>query len=622
MLQFFRDSMQGTAAKVIVGIIVVPFALFGIESLVFSSGADEAAKVNGEGIAVQELARAMSVQRNRMLSQMGENADPTAISDDMIRGPVLESLVQQEIMRQTAKDFGLAVGDDILDRDIVSTEAFQIDGVFSPELYRSVLTSNGLTPLAYKQLLSGDLVLRQLVDGVSNSSFISPEELALAARFVGETRSISYVTLPLAPVLAATTVGEEQIQAYYQDNASRFMTEESVELEYVMLNRADFNAEVSEEDIAAEYQREIDNMQAMESRGAAHIMLELTDRSEAEAIAQLEQIKAELEAGADFAALAAKYSEDTFSAEQGGDIGDTTGDVFPEAFEQALASLQLNEVSGPVVTDGAVHLIKLIRLAQQEKPTLAERRDDILAQLKAVKAEPLYIQALEQLADMSFNSVGLQDTAKELSLELQTSGVVPRSGGQGLFAEAKVLKAAFSPELIEQGLNSEVLEINADQSVVLRVAKHLPPEQRPLEQVAQDIAQTLRNQLARETLQASANDMLAALGNGANLSELAANAGVEVVSLENINRRDNRAPRVVPAAFGLNVVDTVAYDSVSLGYQGLAVMAVSNVVPGSLEALSDVERQGLQSMLQQAAAGAELNAFQASLRANADVVIQ
>jgi peptidyl-prolyl cis-trans isomerase D len=622
VLQFFRDSMQGTAAKVIVGIIVVPFALFGIESLVFSSGADEAAKVNGEGIAVQELARAMSVQRNRMLSQMGENADPTAISDDMIRGPVLESLVQQEIMRQTAKDFGLAVGDDILDRDIVSTEAFQIDGVFSPEMYRSVLTSNGLTPLAYKQLLSGDLVLRQLVDGVSNSSFISPEELALAARFVGETRSISYVTLPLAPVLAATTVGEEQIQAYYQDNASRFMTEESVELEYVMLNRADFNVEVSEEDIAAEYQREIDNMQAMESRGAAHIMLELTDRSEAEAIAQLEKIKAELEAGADFSALAAKYSEDTFSAEQGGDIGDTTGDVFPEAFEQALASLQLNEVSGPVVTDGAVHLIKLIRLAQQEKPTLAERRDDILAQLKAVKAEPLYIQALEQLADMSFNSVGLQDTAKELSLELQTSGVVPRSGGQGLFAEAKVLKAAFSPELIEQGLNSEVLEINADQSVVLRVAKHLPPEQRPLEQVAQDIAQTLRNQLARETLQASANDMLAALGNGANLSELAANAGVEVVSLENINRRDNRAPRVVPAAFGLNVVDTVAYDSVSLGYQGLAVMAVSNVVPGSLEALSDVERQGLQSMLQQAAAGAELNAFQASLRANADVVIQ
>lgn len=621
MLQFFRDSMQGTAAKVIVGIIVVPFALFGIESLVFSSGADNAAKVNGEGIAVQELARAMSAQRNRMLSQMGENADPTTISDDMIRGPVLEQLVQQEILRQTAAEFGLAVGDDILDRDIVNTETFQIDGVFSPDMYRSVLTSNGLTPLGYKQLLRGDLELRQLVDGISNSSFISPEELALAARFVGETRTVRYVTLPLAPVLESTVVSEEQIQNYYTDNAARFMTEESVELEYVLLNRADFNVDISEEDIAAEYQREIDNMQASISRGAAHIMLELGDRSEAEAIEILNGVKSELDAGGDFAALAAQYSEDSFSAEQGGDIGDTTGDVFPEAFEDALAALQQNEVSTPVVTEGAVHLIKLIRLEEQEKPSLAERRDDIIAQLTVVKAEPLYIAALDQLADMSFNSVGLQDTAEELSLPLQTSGVVPRSGGSGIFADAKVLKAAFSAELVEQGLNSEVIELSADQSVVLRVAKHLPPEQRPLEQVAQEISQQLRNQSARDALQASANGMIESLRAGGDMAALASDAGLQVTALENINRRDNRAPRIVPAAFGLSV-DGVAYDSVSMGYQGLAVIAVSDVVAGSLEALSDAERQGLRGMLQQAAAGAEMNAFQASLRANADVVIQ
>ena len=621
MLQFFRDSMQGTAAKVIVGIIVVPFALFGIESLVFSSGADNAAKVNGEGIAVQELARAMSAQRNRMLSQMGENADPTTISDDMIRGPVLEQLVQQEILRQTAAEFGLAVGDDILDRDIVNTETFQIDGVFSPEMYRSVLTSNGLTPLGYKQLLRGDLELRQLVDGISNSSFISPEELSLAARFVGETRTVRYVILPLAPVLDATVVSEEQIQSYYADNAARFMTEESVELEYVLLNRADFNVDISEEDIAAEYQRELDNMQASISRGAAHIMLELGDRSEAEAIEILNGVKAEIDAGGDFVALAAQYSEDSFSAEQGGDIGDTTGDVFPEAFEAALASLQLNEVSAPVVTEGAVHLIKLIRLEEQEKPSLAERRDDIVAQLTTVKAEPLYIAALDQLADMSFNSVGLQDTAEELALPLLTSGVVPRSGGSGIFADAKVLKAAFSAELVEQGLNSEVIELSADQSVVLRVAKHLPPEQRPLEQVAQEISQQLRNQSARDALQASANDMIEALRADGDMAALASEAGLDVTALENINRRDNRAPRIVPAAFGLSV-DGIAYDSVSMGYQGLAVIAVSDVVPGSIEALSEAERQGLRGMLQQAAAGAEMNAFQASLRANADVVIQ
>jgi len=613
--------MQGTAAKVIVGIIVIPFALFGIESLVFSSGADEAAKVNGEGIAVQELARAMSMQRNRMLGQMGENADPTTISDDMIRGPVLESLIQQEIMRQTAAEFGLSVGDDILDRDIVNTESFQIDGVFSPDLYRSMLTSNGLTPLGYKQLLRADLELRQLVDGISSSSFVSPTELALAARFVGETRDIQYATLPLAPVMEATEVSEEDIKVYFEENSDRFMTQESAVIEYVVLNRSDFEVDISEEDIAAEYQREIDNMQASTLRGAAHIMLELGGRSEAEAIEQLSQLKAELDAGADFAELAAKFSEDTFSAEQGGDIGDTSGDVFPEAFEEALANLQLDQVSDPVVTEGAVHLIKLIRLEEQAKPTLEERRSEIVAQLTAIKAEPLYIAALDELADLSFNSVGLQDTADELSLELQRSEIIPRTGGAGIFADAKVLKAAFSEELIEQGLNSEVIELSADRSVVIRVAQHLPPEPMALETVAQEISQTLRNQKAREALQASADELIAALREGKSFTELAAEVGVEVISMNDVDRRDNRAPRVISEAFGLQV-DGVAYGSVSMGYQGLSVIAVSDVVPGSLEGLSQADRQGLQGLLQQSASSAELNAFQASLRGNADVVIK
>lgn len=621
MLQFFRDSMQGTAAKVIVGIIVVPFALFGIESLVFSSGADDAAKVNGEGIAIQELARAMSVQRNRMLSQMGENADPTSISDDMIRAPVLESLISQEIMRQTAANVGMSVGDDILDRNIVETEAFQLDGVFSPDLYRSVLTSNGLTPLGYKNLLRADLELRQLVDGISQSSFISPEELALAARFVGETRTVRYVILPLAPVLAGTEVTEEEIQAYYADNGSRFMTEEQVQLEYVLLNRSDFDVAISEEDIAAEYQRELDNMAASVTRGAAHIMLDLSDRSESAAIEQLQKIKQELADGSDFAALAAKYSEDDFSASQGGDLGDTTGDIFPEAFEQALATLQLNEVSDPVVTEGAVHLIKLVRLEEQSKPTLAERRADIVAQLTAVRAEPLYIAALEQLADMSFNSVGLADTAEELSLPLQTSEAISRRGGEGIFANEKLLNVAFSEELIEQGLNSEVIELSPEQSVVVRVTKHIPSAQRPLEEVATEISQTLRTMNAQASLQASADELLDALRSGESLAVLAEGKSLKVETLEGINRRDNSAPRIVPAAFALKVSGE-GFGSVPMGYQGTAVMVVSDVVPGTLASLSEQEQQALRDLLQQATAGAELNAYQASLRANASVVIQ
>lgn len=618
MLQFIRDKKQGLLAKIVVAIIAIPFALFGVESFISASGANDAASVNGDPVSISELTRAMQVRKNNILAQMGENADPAALTDDLIRGPVLEMLIQQTLMRQTSADLGIAVSDATLDANIVNTETFQVEGKFSAERYRAVLSSNGLSPVGFKQLLQDDLQMRQLMDGITRSSFISAQELNLAARYVGETRSIDYVTLPLVDALEKATVSEDAIKAYYDENTNEFMTQESVELEYILVSRADFSPEVSDDDIRAEYQRQIDNMQAGLSRGAAHIMLELGSRDEDQAIAELESIKAELLAGADFAELAKKYSEDTFSAQEGGDIGDTTGDVFPAEFETALASLELNEVSDPVVSEGTVHLIKLVRLEELPKPSFEEKYDTIKRDLAVVEAEPLYIEALDKLADMSFNSVGLKDAADELGLTLSRSDKVTRKGAGGIFENEKLLTAAFSDELINQGHNSQVIEISADQSVVVRVAQHFEPEQLPFADVSSAIAARLKNQVANQTLQANANSLIERMKAGEPFTGISSAMGLELNSLANIDRRGGDQPRIVQAAFAMPV-NGVGYQMVSLGMQGLAVIRVSDVTPGDMSTLDEQELAALRNMLAEAAASADLAAYQASLRDNADV---
>lgn len=618
MLQFFRENMQGTMAKIIIAIIIVPFALFGVESFISNSGANDAASVNGEPVTISELTRAMQVRKNNILAQMGENADPAALTDDIIRGPVLNMLIEQELLRQAAAEMGVAVGENALDMNIVNTESFQVEGKFSAERYRSLLASNGLSPVGYKNMLREDLEMRQLIDGITNTSFVSSEELAVAARYVGETRTIEYVTLPMAEAIENVSVSDEEVATFYNENADKFQTQESVVLDYILVNRDDFSPDISDEDVRAEYQRQIDKMESGVSRGAAHIMLEIGDRSEADAIASLNEIKAKIDAGADFAEMAAQYSEDSFSAQQGGDIGDTTGDIFPEEFENTLAMLDIDQVSQPVVVDGTAHLIKLVRLQELEKPTFEEKYDEIKSQLAIVEAEPRYIATLDQLADMSFNSVGLQDTAEELKLSLSRSDKITQAGAGGIFENKKLLTAAFSDELVNQGHNSEVIEISATQSVVIRVAEHFPPMPRALEEVAASIKSRIANQKATQNLETRAQSMITSLKEGQSFATLANEFGLNVELLDNVDRRGATQPRIVNAAFSL-AVDDVGFETVSMGMQGLAVLRVSNVIAGDIATMTEQDVNGLRGLLQQSSANADFSSYQASLRSNANV---
>ena len=178
-------------------------------------------------------------------------------------------------------------------------------------------------------------------------------------------------------------------------------------------------------------------------------------------------------AGEDFAALAREYSDDVGSASSGGDLGFSAGDAFPAEFEQALAGLEPGDVSEPLQTSSGWHLVKLVEVRVQKAPDYDEMRAAIERDLQRAAAEPQFVERSEKLADLTFNSDGLSEAAKELGLKLETSELFGRRGGEGLFADTRVIRTAFSKDVLDNAQNSELIELDSEHAVVLHLKQHL-----------------------------------------------------------------------------------------------------------------------------------------------------
>lgn len=240
MLQNIRKNFQGTIAKVIVAIIVVPFALFGIESLLGGGGVQYVAEVNGEGISTSELQQQINQQKRRLLMNLGDNVDPSMLDDQMLAGPALEYMIQQKLLMQAAREYGLAISDQRLGEFIADMAPFQVEGVFDPQLYRRVVSDQGYSPAGFQTALRDDLLMMQLRAGLASSEFATASEVDQMEAIREEQRDVRYLLLPLDRFRGEVALDEEQVQDWYDSNQDQFMTEESVELDYIQLRTTDF----------------------------------------------------------------------------------------------------------------------------------------------------------------------------------------------------------------------------------------------------------------------------------------------------------------------------------------------------------------------------------------------
>lgn len=620
MLQKIRDKSQGLISYVIVGAIAVTFSVFGIDAFFGGGGAPEVATVNGEAISEAELQQGIELERRRLLAQMQDNVDTSRLEESRLRGAVLESLIARRLMLQTAQHTGLRVGDSLLNQIIVEDENFQEDGVFSQTRFRNLLASNGMTPAQFKQLLQQDILASQLMSGIESSEFVTTNELENAARLTQQSLDARWLVVPVAAVDDSIPVAEQRVADYYEQHRAQFRTTETVYVDYLRLRLSDLYQPVDEERLHEEYEHRVAALGGSDERHAAHIMVASQDDAAREKLAALRE---RILAGEDFAQAAREHSEDPGSAAQGGDLGFSSGDAFPAEFEAALQALAPGEVSEPVKTSAGWHLIKLLDVRHQTPPTFAEMRPTIERDLQKAAAQPLFVERVERLADLTFNSDDLSDAARELGLEIHTSPPLGRQGGEGVFANPRVVAAAFSEEILREKQNSERIDIGDDDAIVLRLNRYEPSREQELSEVAAQIRTRLREEFVLEQARSRAEGLLDALAAGQDIEALARSNGLEWRAAPGFSRGSPQVPEDLGKALFEAPRDSNGAGRGEVVTSGgeVLVFSFNNFHEGELARLPDEQRQLLARLLRRAQGITVAEDYQQRLREGASVVL-
>jgi peptidyl-prolyl cis-trans isomerase D len=594
MLQDIRKSSQGTAAKVIIGLIVISFAGFGLQSILLDGGGGSVAEVNGEAITPNELNQALNTQQRRMIAMMGDELDPSLLEPERLRPQVMDTLVTRKLLLQSARENGLGVSEREVGALIGTMEQFHVNGQFSPEAYRAALANAGYSPAYFKQSLIEELVVSQMRTGLAGTEFVTPAELALNAKVALEQRDIRYLTLPREQFAEAVPVSTGEIEAYYANNQQQFMTEESVDLDYIELVAADFIEPVDENLVREAYEQEITDLRYGVQNRVSHILF--TADGDTPVAERLADAQARLAAGEDFAEVARSLSDDAGSANAGGDLGFSAGDAFPEEMENALDELEIGQVSAPVETDAGTHLLLVTERNAADPPPFETLREGLEERLALEEARVALVRVVESLRDLSFNASDLDGPAAELDLELKRVQQVTRTQADGLFARPALREAAFSEEVLEAGHNSEVIEIGSDHYVALRVRKHNEPRVQPIEAVQSRIVLAIEEQKTLEAMRTEARTILDAINGGASIESIATEKGYDwQVELALGRTAGNLDQAVIARAFALTPPEEgqTTADIVFDSNGDAKVLQLFRVTPGEYASLRDEQKQQL-----------------------------
>ncbi|WP_339463125.1 SurA N-terminal domain-containing protein [Pseudomonas sp. EA_105y_Pfl2_R69] len=622
MLQNIRDNSQGWIAKTIIGVIVALLALTGVDAIFTStSNSQNAAVVNGEKITTVELNQAVEMQRRQLLQQLGRDFDASLLDEKLLRESALNGLIERAVLLQGAKDAKFGFSQQALDQLILQTPEFLVDGQFSPERFDQVIRQLGYNRLQFRQMLEQEMLIGQLRAGLANSGFVTDEQVQAFASLEKQTRD--FATLTLQADLDAVVLSDDDIKAYYDAQASEFMTPEQVVLEYVELNKEAFfdQVEVSAEALQTAYENEIANL--AEQRRAAHILLEVNDAlNDEQAQAKLVEVQKRLEQGEDFAALAKEVSDDSGSATDGGDLGFAGPGVYDPAFEEALYALDENAVSAPVRSEFGWHLIKLLGVQAPEVPSFASLEEKLQRELKARQVEQRFVEVAKDLEDSAFEASDLVQPAQELGLEVKLTEAFGRQGGsEGLSANRQVIQAAFSDEVLEDGSNSSVIELDPNTVVVVRVKEHSKPEQLPLEQVQDSIRTQLTKVRASEAVKAKGEALLTALRSGQTPIEQADAAQSWEVVEAATRSHEGVEPAVLQTLFRMPKpadAGKPSFATVSLNNGDLVVVRLNGVSQPE-QALSDEDKAMYSRFLASRVGQQDFAAFRKQLEAKADI---
>lgn len=624
MLQSMRAGTQSTPAKIVIFLIVVAFAGFGIESVLVGGSGSAVAEVNGTEISPIQLQVAIDNQKRRLAQMLGEQLDPALLEDDRLRPGALEGLIEREVLLQESDALGLNASARAIGRVVAGIEAFQVDGQFDADQFKVVLANNGYTAERFRRSEAQNLMLTQLQDGVLGSEFTTSTEIEAAVQVIAEERDVRFLLIDGEVLAPASAVADADISAWYEAHLNDYVSPERVLADFIELSSDDFMEPVDEARVEEQFEQVKSEYRVADQSRVSHILLIAGgDEAPEHYAGRIDDVAARLAAGEDFATLAAELSDDIGSAASGGDLGFTDGTAFPDAMEATIAELAVSEVSGPVETDAGTHFIRLEERVEGRAPDYTQIRNELAESIQRSDAQQALLLVVEELRDLSFNAVDLSGPAAALDLSVQRSEAVTAEQGEGVFTNAAVRAALFAEDVKVGGNNSAVVELGENRFVVARVAETLPQEQLPLAMVSDDIRAVLAADALEAALASLVAEVEAGLASGETLETIAKARGFEWRVELGARRQNSLLPReVAGAAFAMSEGDSDRVQLARLPAGQFAVVQLAGVRAGGEGALSAAETEALAIQLANSGGQLVLREYRDAVRADADIVIR
>ena len=626
MLERIREGSQGPWAMAIIALIVLSFVFAGVGSYLTSSGTTSVATVNGEEISAQELERAYQNQRAQMESQYGESIGQLFSSEEYLaefRRNVLDRLIAEKLIQQQAVSMGLRVSDEQIREAIVQMPEFQFGGQFDNERFQAILRQNGFQVADFRDFLRVQMTQNQLAAALANSAFALDGEVLQANALQRQTRDAKYVLVNSQEFADSVEITEQDIESYYNANITAFDTDEKVKVAYVKLNVNALKDRVSVDESAVRtyYENNINSYGKEEERRVSHILVEAGDDQDA-ARAEAETLKTELDNGSDFAELAKQHSDDAFSAENGGDLDFITPEMMDPAFDEAAFALEnIGDVSNVVETEFGFHIIKLTDIKEAQVKPFDEVAGDIRDSLLYDAAMEKYFELQNTLAEIAFEVPDtLEDAANAVDLPIQESVLFSRNTAPSDLSSPAILDAAFSSELVEERVNSDIIEIDDENVVVVRVIEHEPQRTQSLDEVREGIEVSVKAEKAREAAEAWAFDIAQKVRAGESVDSALAEKSVSWQTETAVPRAGGTLARaLVDTLFSLALEgeDNVDVATTVNGDVAVVMLEGVNAAPELEESLG----QSLKERLAQVQGQRVYQQYVDALRANAEVTI-
>ena len=584
MLQSFGDKVKGSKvlSYLIIGIISVPFALFGIQSYLGGYGEPVAATVNKTEISVRELDREAQNQRQRLAQNFGGKIPAAFDAPELFRNQALDSLIKKKVLEQYLDQYKYAISNQDLSSKILEDENYLKDGKFDKEFYEAQIASLGYSVPQFEMVMREYARLNQIQNGIISSSFILTSENDRLTNLKNQKRALTYYELKSADFTEQVTVSDSEIETYYDKNKTRYKYPEKVKIDYIELKISEVanQINVTEDDIKAQYETNKELYKSKETRNASHILLKVRssdDDSTRDAIKEkMLTLRARIESGEDFADVAKAESQDIGSKSKGGELGKVAIGDMVQPFEEALFSMNIGDLSEPVLSNFGYHLIYLTDINTPAIQPYSEVRNDLEKDLKLKEADSIFYDLSEKIANQSYENTDNLEAASEVSnIAIKTSDWIEKNTFTGLVANRKVKDAIYSQQVFNDRQNSDLIELADDHVMVLRINEFVEAKQKTLSEVYEVVKKELITSKAEALLTAEANNIIDNLKSETSLTSTKATKQDKGLVDRNDTNIDNR---ILNALFKLSIKNGENSVTPIITVNDGVVVAVSNKV--------------------------------------------